>query len=89
MGIFNKDPVRRLDEKELRDIYLESKRSQRIAIICYMFLSVIGTIAIITLSLSYKVYWILIFSIILILCFIRLITVLSRVIEEIFENREV
>jgi len=88
MGIFNKEPVHRLTEQELRTIYVDSKRSQKIAIFFYMFISAGITIAVITLSLSKKIYWILAFSIISILCFIKLITTLARVIEEIFENRE-
>ena len=88
MGIFKKDPVKRLTEPELRFNYLESKRVEKLTTLFFMFISTVITIAIISLSISKKIYWILVFSVLTILWFIHLITKLSLVIEEVFENRE-
>jgi len=89
MGIFNKDPVKRLDEDELRFVYLDSKVMEKRFTFFLMIISAGISIAIISFSISDKIYWILIFALLSILWFIYLITKLSRVIEEIFENREV
>jgi len=88
MGIFKKDPVKRLTETELRSDYIESKRIEKLTTLFCMFVSTIITIAIISFSISQKIYWILVFSILSILWFIHLITKLSVIIEEVFENRE-
>ncbi len=88
MAIFKRDPVKRLNEDELRITYLESKRSEKLLTFVFMAISSIMSIAIISFSISKKLYWILIFALITIIWFIRLINKLSTIIEEVFENRE-
>ncbi|GEM_PF-6580920 len=88
MGIFKKAPVKRLTEAELRSNYVESKRIEKLTTLFFMFISTVISIAIISFSISQKIYWVLVFSILSILWFIHLITKLSVIIEEVFENRE-
>jgi len=77
-----------LTEAELRSNYVESKRIEKLTTLFFMFISTVISIAIISFSISQKIYWVLVFSILSILWFIHLITKLSVIIEEVFENRE-
>ena len=87
MSLFKKDPIERLDEDELREMYLHSRKVERGMSIFYMVLSGLATIAIISYAISQNMYWVLSFSIISVIAFIYCITEFSRVIEDIFENR--
>lgn len=87
MGFFNHEPIKRLDEEELRKIYLWSKRLEKRVSVFYMIVSGLVSIAIISYAISQKIYWILCFSVISVIAFIYLITQFSNIIEDIFENR--
>ena len=87
MSLFKKDPIERLDEEELREMYLHSRKIEKGMSIFYMILSGLATIAIISFAISQKIYWVLSFSIISVIMFIYCISEFSRIIEDIFENR--
>jgi len=87
MGIFNKDPITRKEEVELREDYLSSKRAEKINYLFCMFMFSLLSIAIISFSIIREMYWALSFSVITVIGFIVSISKFSRVIEDIFENR--
>jgi len=87
MGIFNTKPIKRLNEDGLRDIYIESKKADKFTCIFFMVVSGLSSIAVISYAIIEKIYWVLSFSILLIILFIYCINKFSRVIEDVFENR--
>jgi len=87
MTIFNKENTHRLDDKELREFYLDSKiADKRLSIYCMVIFSLLS-IAIIWFSVAQKLYWIMFFAIVTVISLIYHISRFSSVIEEIFENR--
>jgi len=86
-NLFKREEVSRLDNKELREFYLESRKSEKKGCILAMIISIIITIALTSLALSLKIYWILAGSIIFLIGFILNMTRYGRVIEDIFENK--
>ena len=86
-NLFKREEVSRLDNKELREFYLESRKSEKKGCILAMIISIVITIALTSLALSLKIYWILAGSIIFLIGFILNMTRYGRVIEDIFENK--
>lgn len=86
-NLFKREKVSRLDNKKLREFYLESRKSEKNGCILAMIISMVIIIALTSLSISLKIYWILIGSIIFLTGFILNMTRYGRVIEDIFENK--
>lgn len=87
MGIFKKDPVERLDEDQLREMYLLSKRSEKFTTVFFMIIYGLISIAVSSYAIGKEIYWLLAVPIILIILFIYLIGKFSRILEDVFENR--
>ena len=86
-NLFKKEEVRRLNNVELREFYLEEKASNRRGCIFAMILSIIITITATSFAIALKMYWLLIVSIIFLMGFIINMTRYGNVIEDIFENK--
>ena len=85
--MWNKGEIRRLDEEDLREIYLDSKRVEKRMSVFYMVLSGISTSGILCYAIIKEIYWVCSLAIISVIAFIYLISQFSQIIEEIFENR--
>jgi len=86
-NLFKKEEVSRLNNAELREYYLESRKREKKGYILAMIFSIIITIASTSLAISFKIYWFLIGSIIFLIGFILNMTRYGNVIEDIFENK--
>jgi hypothetical protein len=87
MNFFNKEPVKRLNEEELREDYIGSKKLDKQMSFIVMIVLFLLSILIICFSVIKEIYWVLSFSIITIILFIYFMNSFSRLIEDIFENR--
>ena len=89
MGIFNTKPIKRLNEDGLRDIYIESKKADKFTCIFFMVVSGLSSIAVISYAIIEKIYWVLSFSILLIILFIYCINKFSpELAKELFTGYE-
>ncbi len=86
-NLFKREEMSRLNNKELREFYLEKKASARIECIFAMILSIIITITATSFAIALKMYWLLIISIIFLIGFIINMTRYGSLIEDIFENK--
>lgn len=86
-NLFKREEIKRLNDKELREFYLESKIAEKKRYVLTMIMSIVITIALTSLSISLKKYWILAGSIIFLIGFILNMVRYGKLIENIFENK--
>ena len=87
MDIFKKDPIKRLNEDELREKYLDSKKLEKISSIFYMVGSGLLSIIIIAFSISKSITWGYGVASIFVILWIYNTVRFSRILEDIFENK--